>query len=380
MTHLADTAPVTIPSIETVCFIGGGTMGCFNALMASAAAYKAVIFDISDDALGNAKQTLNELGTYLASQGFFDMAAVADIVNNIELSSDLASAAQSAQLISESVSESLPLKRSVHKELDQLCDKNTIITTNTSGLLVSEIEDVLEHGERFAALHSHLGSTLFDIVPGPRTSKHTIDALLAYVERLNGKALLLKKENPGYVLNAMIGPFLTVAKMLVIDERASLPEIDQAWMASQNAPIGPFGLMDLFGLNVVHDSWQKPKPMTENLQEKILQFIGPYIEAGTLGAKTGKGFYSYPDPAYSLPSFVEDVKDKNNVENLLASTIISAALQIVQNDVASQQQVNEAWCFSFGLDKGPFDLLADMGEEALAKHQASLFQLGLKPA
>ena len=89
------------------------------------------------------------------------------------LAADLHEAIANADLVSESVFEDLDLKRDVHRALDQAAPSHTILTTNTSALLVSDIEDVVERGDRFAAMHSHLGSLLVDIVGGPRTSPAT---------------------------------------------------------------------------------------------------------------------------------------------------------------------------------------------------------------
>ncbi len=255
-----------IAEIDTVCFVGAGTMGCFNALMAAVAGYRAVIYDVSTMALDHAPQSLNEMAGFLVDQGFFSADAIPDALARITTSPDLSAAVAEANLVSESVSERLEIKRDVHRTLDAVCNCDTLITTNTSSLLVSDIEDVLIHGDRFAALHSHLGSMLIDIVGGPRTSPRTIDVLERYVSSIGGMPLLLKKENPGYVLNAMLGPLLTMAQILVIGRLATPEDVDRAWMLNQRATIGPFGLMDLFGLNIIFDSWQEPNPKNSHLR------------------------------------------------------------------------------------------------------------------
>ena len=96
----------------------------------------------------------------------------------------------------------------------------------------SEIEDVVsnDRGRLFAALHSHLGSVLVDIVGGPRTFLGTIDILERYVLSLNAFPLILKKESQGYVLNAMLGSVLTTSMLLCQSGNATVVEIDRAWM------------------------------------------------------------------------------------------------------------------------------------------------------
>ena len=99
--------------------------------------------------------------------------------------------------------------------------------------MVSDIQDVVtaSRGGLFAALHSHLGSVLIDIVGGPRTTQNTVDILERYVLSLNGVPLVLKKESPGYVLNAMLGPVLGTAMLMRQANVATIENIDRAWMS-----------------------------------------------------------------------------------------------------------------------------------------------------
>jgi enoyl-CoA hydratase/3-hydroxyacyl-CoA dehydrogenase len=366
-----------IKEIDTVCYIGAGTMGCFNALMAAAGGYRAVMYDVSTEALNSVPQLLTEMAGWLVGQEFFSAHAVPDILARIAVEADLSTAVAQANLVSESVSERIDIKRSVHRELDSLCQADTIITTNTSSLMVSQIQDVFQHGERFAALHSHLGSVLIDIVGGVRTSPACIDTLKRYVESINGMPLVLKKESHGYVLNAMLGPFLTVSKILVIDGIVSVQDVDRAWMTYAQAPIGPFGLMDLFGLNILYDSWQEPKPHREHLQEKVLAFITPYIENNTLGIKTAKGFYSYPEPEYQGENFLSGEKNLTGVHEVLSCILIENAIAITQNGVAEPSQIDRAWMVSMSLSKGPFGALDEMGIDTFLEAHTALVGQGL---
>lgn len=351
-------------------------MGCFNALLAASAGYEAVVFDVSEEALAQAPARLEELANILNKQSFFPEHAFPAALNYIRYTNVMAEAVADAQLISESVPEQLGIKRAVFSELDTLCSDDVLITTNTSGLLVSDIEDVFGVGQRFAALHSHLGSRLFDIVGGPRTSSDTIDALHGYVTSLGCKPLVLNKEHPGYVINAMIGPLLTTAKVLVIEGIASIEDVDRAWMQSQNADIGPFGLMDLFGINVIHDSWQKPNRRLPDLREKILGFIAPYIRANQLGAKTGRGFYRYPDPAYTSSDFLSLEYDLSFTNKVMLNALVESAIVIAQNEVASPVAIDEAWRFTMSVESGPFALLQSIGKEKFLTSHHELRSLG----
>lgn len=352
-----------IDEISKVCFIGAGTMGCFNSLVAAISGYEVVIYDLKEESLKKVPRAHQEMGAFLVGSGFCPPEAIGEALDRISVSTDLNDAMKNADLISESVFEQLDLKRKIHQQLDELCGPETILTTNTSALLVSDIEDVVQNGECFAALHSHLGAPLIDIVGGPRTSAATIDVLKRYVLSLKGIPMVLKKENPGYVFNAMIGPLLTTAMALVIKGISTIEEVDRAWMSNRNAPMGPFGMMDLFGLPLVHDSWKHEKgdAATDELRAAVIAFISPYLERGDYGMKSGKGFYTYPNPEYGQPAFLESDTDVSIPHYAMTSALVQNGVLLAIKDVAEPSEIDRAWMAAAQLDKGPFGILDQMG-------------------
>ena len=353
----------TIDEIKKVCFVGAGTMGCYNSLVAAIAGYDVVVYDISPEGLEQVATAHRQLATFLVGIGFCSPQAIPLALELITTTTDLKAATQNADLISESVFERLDLKREIHQQLDQVCGPDTILTTNTSALLVSDIEDVVQNGERFAALHSHLGAPLIDIVGGPRTSAATIDVLKRYVLSLNGIPMVLKKENPGYVFNAMIGPLLTTAMALVIKGISTIEEVDRAWMSYRNAPMGPFGMMDLFGLPLVYDSWKHEKgdAATDELRAAVIAFIKPYLDRGDLGMKSGKGFYTYPNPEYGQPAFFESNTDVSIPHFAMTSALVQNGVLLAVKEVAEPSEIDRAWMAATKLDKGPFGILDQIG-------------------
>jgi 3-hydroxybutyryl-CoA dehydrogenase len=357
---------MTIKEIETVCFVGAGTMGCANSLVAAVSGYNAVLYDIAEESLGRVVATHAEMGAYLVGTGYCSADDLVAAAARVTCVGDLAEATSNADLVSESVIEELSVKRKVHGELDRLCPAKTILTTNTSSMLVSDIEDVVKRGDRFAALHSHLGSPLVDIVGGPRTSAKTIDILTRYVLSNKGVPLVLKKESRGYILNALIGPVVTAALLLVIEGVASKEDVDRAWMLRHRAPMGPFGMMDLFGLNVVYDGWQhRPSdPVTDLVRPKITEFLGGYVQCGALGQKSGNGFYDYPNPAFEQPGFLEDTSKTALPNDALNAALLRNAVMLAATEVAEPAEIDRAWTVGMSLDTGPFAMLDEMGVDA----------------
>jgi enoyl-CoA hydratase/3-hydroxyacyl-CoA dehydrogenase len=360
-----DTA-LTIKEINTVCYIGAGTMGCANSLVAAISGYDVVIYDVSSESLLQVADRQREMGAYLVSTGYCSVEKLEASVARVCCEQHLQDAVAGADLVSESIIEDLAIKREVHNELDKLCPKKAILTTNTSGFLVSEIEDVVERGDRFAALHSHFGSPLIDIVRGPRTSSTTIDILERYVLSLKCAPLVLHKENRGYVYNALMGPVLTVALILVVEGLASKEQVDAAWMKHRRAKLGPFGLMDIFGLNVVYDGWQhrEPDPREDVLIPKVNTLLESYLNRDEYGLKSGKGFYSYPNPEFEQSDFVDTEGETSIPHFSMTAALISNAILLASKDVANAQEIDRAWTVGLNLDTGPFEILDDMGVDA----------------
>lgn len=361
-----ETEPKTIEEIKTVCFVGAGTMGCINSLVAAISGYQVELYDISDETLKQVEQRFKEFGPFLVGAGYCTTAELMAGFQRISVGSDLEKAVANADLVSESVPEKRELKREIHQKLDQICPAKTILTTNTSNLLVSEIEDVVNRGDRFAALHSYLASKLVDVVAGPRTTAETIDILCRYVESLKLVPMVLKKEYPGYVMNSLLQSILMTANALVVEGVASVEDVDRAYMTHLKAPMGPFGIMDMIGLDLINSAMSQVQDtvwMAEPMKEKIAALFQTRVERGDFGMKSGKGFYTYPAPAYQQADFLEETGNESEIYQHLAVAFVRRAVTIALADVADPEDIDRTWMVGTGIGIGPFGILERMGAD-----------------
>ena len=361
-----EAAPKTIEEIETVCFVGAGTMGCINSLVAAISGYQVELYDISEETLKQVEQRFKEFGPFLIGAGYCTTAELMAGFQRISVGSDLEKAVANADLVSESVPENRELKREVHKKLDRMCPAKTILTTNTSNMLVSRIEDVVSRGDRFAALHSYLASKLVDVVAGPRTTAKTIDILCRYVESLELVPMVLKKEYPGYVMNSLLQSILMTANALVVEGVASVEDVDRAYMIHLKAPMGPFGIMDMIGLDLIDSAMSQVQDtiwMVESMKDKIAALFQTRVERGELGSKSGKGFYTYPAPSYQQAGFLEETGGESEIFQTIAAAFIRRAVTIALADVADPGEIDRTWKVGTGIDIGPFGILERMGAD-----------------
>jgi len=222
-------------------------------------------------------------------------------------------AARDVDILSESVPEDPELKRKVLSQFNELCPARTVFTTNTSMLVPSMFAEASGRPERFAALHFHdvRISNVVDIMPHPGTSRQTVDLIQAFARKIGQIAIVLHKENPGYVFNTMLSTLLSAALSLAANDVASIEDIDRAWMGVMHTDIGPFGIIDSIGLKTVWaiiDYWANKQDDPQARANAA--FIKRYVDRGLLGEKTRQGFYSHPAPAYRKPGFLDGDDEK----------------------------------------------------------------------
>lgn len=347
-------------TIKKVCFIGAGTMGCFNSLLASGAGYECVIYDPCEESLKNIASNQLKLVEFLNHEDFFKGINVNAAIKNINNSSDLKVALNGVDLVSESIPENLELKKKLFQELEGLLSKKTIITTNTSSLSLEVLSNQFSPKHQFAAMHFHLGSKLVDIVKGTHTNRETIISIENFIESIGFRGITYKNRNSRYALNPMLGALTTQSMLMVIEGRYSIEEVDGAWKDANDCVLGPFGIMDMLGLDVIKNSWEEQDKEFRLIEhkEKILNFLSTFIDKNNLGIKTGNGFFNY--------SSLNVCNDKYNYENIkrdLYIGLIEASLILLSDRVLKKNAINKAWTYGTNLQKGPFDILAEIGIE-----------------
>jgi 3-hydroxybutyryl-CoA dehydrogenase len=148
-------------------------------------------------------------------------------------------------------------------------------------------------------------SNVVDIMPHPGTSPEVVAVVDAFAHHIGQIPIVLKKESYGYVFNAMLNALNRAALTLAANGIAAVEDIDRAWMGVMKMPIGPFGILDTVGLKT---AWDITQYWATTLNDPQLQanadFLKGYLDQDRLGVKNGRGFYAYPEPAFSQPDFL----------------------------------------------------------------------------
>jgi 3-hydroxybutyryl-CoA dehydrogenase len=176
----------------------------------------------------------------------------------------------------------------------------------------------------------------------------------------------MKKEYPGYVMNSLLQSILMTANALVVDGLASVEDVDRAYMIHLKAPMGPFGIMDMIGLDLIDSAMSQVQDtvwMMEPMKEKIAALFRTRVERGEFGSKSGKGFYTYPAPSYQQAEFLEETGKEAEIFQTIAIAFVRRAVTIALADVADPEEIDRTWMVGTGIDMGPFGILDRMGTE-----------------
>jgi len=300
-----------LEEIKRVLILGAGTMGQQIGLQCAIHGYNVTYYDISQDILDKAVARVKKLAGWYASNGRITQEQFKETVARISSSSDPVVAAKDADIVSESVPEDPAIKSKVFAQFNQVCPERTIFTTNTSYLVPSMFAEATGRPDKVLALHFHdlRSDNVVDVMPHPGTSPEVTSLVKAFAESVGLSVILLQRENYGYVFNTMISSLFFSAMTLASRGVTTIEDIDRAWMGITHMQIGPFGIMDQVGLSTVWtitEYWAKKSG--DKQSQRNADYIKQYVDRGELGYKTGKGFYSYPDPAYARPDFLPGVK------------------------------------------------------------------------
>lgn len=295
-----------VDDIRKILVIGAGTMGQQIAFQCAIHGYEVSLYDVKPAILESSLKRIDKLAASFRNSGRLTQEAAEAAILRIRCSSHPEDASMDVDFVSESVPEDPALKAGVFSQFNQFCPARAIFTTNTSTLIPSMFAKATGRPDRFAALHFHdiRTTNIVDIMPHSGTSAETVSLIHAFAARIGQVAILLKKENYGYVFNAMLTEVFKAAQTLASRGVAGVEDIDRAWMGIMHTSIGPFGMMDSIGLDTV---WKVTDYWANKLEEPQAianaAFMKDYVDKGRLGRKCGQGFYQYPDPAYADAQF-----------------------------------------------------------------------------
>ncbi|MGC9154985.1 MAG: 3-hydroxyacyl-CoA dehydrogenase [Ferrimicrobium sp.] len=285
-------------SFTHVMVAGLGVLGAQIAYQVAYSGASVTGYDINAEALAAGRQRLEQLrDRYARNPGTHGADAAGVAFDRIKLTSDLKEAATGAELVIEAVPESLELKRSFYRQLAPLLSPTTVLATNTSTLLPSDLAESTGRPDKFLALHFANEVWIHNTaeVMGTSATDPTIyQRVVQFATEIGMVPIEIKKEQAGYLLNSLLVPWLQAASSLFMRGIAEPEMIDMTWRTATGAPSGPFQIFDVIGIRTAY----AVSIAGDQTQQEFATYLKEHLlDQGKLGKESGEGFYRYPPKA-----------------------------------------------------------------------------------
>ncbi|WP_169009019.1 3-hydroxyacyl-CoA dehydrogenase family protein [Faecalispora jeddahensis] len=283
--------------IQKVVMAGAGTMGTSMAQIFAAHGYDTVLYNHREATLQKARRMVELNQEALVLSGELSQAESDAVKARIQLTSD-ESCFQDCDVVVESIVENMQAKHQLWQKISDLAREGAILTTNTSGLSITEIAKAVQRPERFCGMHwfnpPHL-VPLVEVIKGEKTEDQTARVVAELAERIGKKAVTVKKDAKGFIGNRLQTAILREALHIVQSGIADAEDVDKAvkyGIGFRYACLGPLETADFGGLDIFYHVAEYLVPDLYSSQE-VPSLLREKFEKGELGVKTGKGFYDY---------------------------------------------------------------------------------------
>lgn len=297
--------------IKKVAVIGTGLLGTQISMMSAYADYKVSVYDTVAGAFDNTYNKLSadfkakEINPFIPWEQWEKCKAA------IAFTTDLKDALKEADLVVEAITEDLEVKRKAFKQLGAAAPAKAILASNSSSLPISRMEESSGRPERCLNTHFYYplqNMIMVDLMPGTKTLPEVMRTAEEWVRSLGCIPLTVKKEILGFCFNSVWRAIKKQCLYMWGNDFVDFRDIDRAWRVFTGMKVGPFALMDSVGLDTVYNIEMVYYNESKDLKDKPPEALMQKIKNGELGVKSGKGFYTYPNPEFLKPDFLNPKK------------------------------------------------------------------------
>lgn len=297
-------------NIKNVTVFGSGVLGAQIAFHTAYHGYDVTLFDISEELLENAKLKFEQFKPLYQQDINANLSDLKAAIPRISFTTDLVESVKDADLTIEAIPENIQIKKDFYTKLGIVAPAKTIFCTNSSTLLPSQFAAETGRPQRFLALHFATQlwkNNVAEIMSHSGTDPEVFEEVVQFAKTIGMVTIPIYKEQPGYVMNSLLVPWLIAGLDLFRNGVANAESIDKTWMKTLGANLGPMAMADLVGLTTAYNVTNSYAELTgEQIWKERRDFLkDKFIDQNKLGMATGEGFYTYPNPAYQATDFLK---------------------------------------------------------------------------
>ncbi len=282
-------------NVERVGVVGAGLMGSGIAEVSAKAGLDVLVSEVSADAAEAGRARIEKSLDRAVKKGKLDEAERDAVLGRVRVTTSLDDHAD-RDLVIEAIAENAELKTSIFAQLDKVLEPHAILASNTSSIPIAKLAGATERPTQVLGIHFFNPVPvlkLVELVPSLLTSEETVERASAFATEQLGKETIRAQDRSGFVVNALLVPYLLSAVRMVEGGFATAEDVDNGMVLGCAHPMGPLALADLVGLDTLkaiadsmYDEYKEPLYAAPPILQRM-------VDAGLTGKKSGRGFYDY---------------------------------------------------------------------------------------
>ncbi len=288
--------------VHTVGVIGAGQMGAGIAQVTAQAGIPVLMHDVSPEFCKRGFEGIRKNLDRMIQRGRFKPEERDRVLESIKTGTEIGMM-KKADFVIEAVTENEDAKIAIFQQLDKVCDPDVIFASNTSSISITRMGARTTRADKVIGMHFMNpvpAMKLVEIIRGLATSDETYRTTQALAERV-GKSTMTAQDFPGFIVNRVLLPMINEAIYTLYEGVGGVTDIDTAMKLGTNQPMGPLELADLIGLDTCLAIMEVMHRVLGDDKYRPCPLLKKYVDAGYLGRKTGRGFYTYNEQGNPVP-------------------------------------------------------------------------------